>query len=75
MSGTLRKKSFLQPGMLKFTYKGKLKRHMENWCIENPNSEKYLGASSTYKICFFLKKIKTLILGGISKFLKLIVFG
>jgi hypothetical protein len=32
------------------------------------------GASSTYKI-FYKKKIKTSILGGISKFLKLIVFG
>jgi hypothetical protein len=34
------------------------------------------GASSTYMILFlFLKKIKISIFGGISKFLKLIVFG
>jgi hypothetical protein len=33
------------------------------------------GASSTYKILFFWKKIKISIFGGISKFLKLIVFG
>jgi hypothetical protein len=33
------------------------------------------GASSTYRIFFFLKKIKISIFGSISKFLKLIVFG
>ena len=33
------------------------------------------GASSTYRIFFFLKKVKISIFGGISKFLKLIVFG
>jgi hypothetical protein len=38
----LRKKLFLQGGMLKFTYRGRfltIKRHLKNNCIENSKGE------------------------------------
>jgi hypothetical protein len=65
--------------MLKFTYKGRFlttKRHTKNCCIENPNSENMLQCVLYIQdFCFIFKKIKISIFGGISKFLKLIVFG
>jgi hypothetical protein len=48
---------------------------MENPCIENPNGmHMILCPLYTWK-AFSLKKTKISIFGGISKFLKLIVFG
>jgi hypothetical protein len=41
--GTLRKKTFPTMSMLKFTNKGRFflqyKRHLQNFCIENPDGE------------------------------------
>jgi hypothetical protein len=64
--------------MLKFTYKGDFltkKRHMKNYSIENPNSEHILWCFFYASNFLFLRNAKISIFGGISKFLKLIVFG
>jgi hypothetical protein len=76
--GTLRKVNFPQGGMLKFTYKGcflTIERHTKDYCIENPNGEHMLWCVFYIQDFLFLKKIKISIFGGITKFLKLIVFG
>jgi hypothetical protein len=68
------KHHFAQRGMLKFTYKGRfltIKRHMRNYCNENPNGNSLVPL---LRLGIFLKKnTKILNFGGISKFLKLIV--
>jgi hypothetical protein len=72
-----KKKNFTRD-LLKFAYKGSfltiLKAH-QNCVLKIQIASTYFGASSTYKISFFLKNIKISIFGGISKFLKLIVLG
>jgi hypothetical protein len=48
---------------------------MKNCCIENPNCEHIVWCLFFIENLFFWKKIKISIFGGISNFLKLIVFG
>jgi hypothetical protein len=79
MSGTLRKKSFSTTRYVEI--------HIQRQFFDNKKGiwktdvlkiqtvSTYLSASFTYKINFFSKKIKIPNFGGISKFIKLIVFG
>jgi hypothetical protein len=78
MSRTLRIKFTSQGSMLKFTYKDSfltIKRDMENYCSKIPNGEHILWCLFYMQKKKFLKKIKIKIFGGISKFLKIILFG
>jgi hypothetical protein len=77
-SGTLRKKSFSTTRYVEIHIQ---KQFFDNkkgiWKIDVLKIQMvstYLSASSTYRI-FFSEKIKISNFGGISKFLKLIVFG
>jgi hypothetical protein len=73
------KNYFPQGGMLKFTYKGRfltIKKVYKKLLYWKPKRWKYALVRPLYiGFIYFLKKTKILIFGGISKFLKLIVFG
>jgi succinate-acetate transporter protein len=64
--------------MLKFTYKGRfltIKKTYKYYCIEIQTVNIYSSASSINQNFLFLRNTKIIIFGGISEFLKLIVFG